>query len=130
MPLVELLLCAGLVATKKCAGRVSSISTSHVGPDQPDPRSDLNPKSNPLGGSGSVEAIPRLRRVFWWRFSKKDPDGRKASLDHYDPHPVQKIVVFPQSFHGLFSKRVLVKLICSIICCSGLLPMYMHFFLL
>ena len=65
--------CAGLVGTKLCAGRVWLISTLHVGPDQPDP--------NPLGGSGSAGAATRLRRVFWWRFSKKTPGGRKASLN-------------------------------------------------
>ena len=78
-------LCAGLVGTKKCAGLVPSGSTLHVGPDQPDPRSIPNPNPNPspipLGGSWSVGAVTRLRRVLGWRFPKKHPGGRKASLD-------------------------------------------------
>ena len=47
-----------------CAGRVSSIPTLHVDPDQPDPRSDpnsnSNPNPNPLEGSWSAGAVTRL----------------------------------------------------------------------
>ena len=52
---------------------VLPISTFHVGPDQSDSRSNPNPNPNPnpLGGSRSTGADARLRRVFWWRFSKK-----------------------------------------------------------
>ena len=63
--------CAAAFCTKLCAGRVSSISTLHVDPDQPNPRPDPNPNPNPSGGSRSAGAVTRLRRVFWWRFSNK-----------------------------------------------------------
>ena len=65
-----------------------SISTLHVGPDQPDPRPipnpnpNPNPKTDPLGGSRSAGAATRLRRVFWWRFSKKlrRPESQPRSI--------------------------------------------------
>ena len=89
-------LCAG-AACIHCAGRVWSISTLHVGPDQPDPRPNPNanpnptpnpipnpspypysianpdPNPNPSWGSRSSGAITWLRRVFRWHFcfSKK-----------------------------------------------------------
>ena len=51
-----------------------------------------NPNRKPLGGSRSAGAVTRrtrLRCVFWWRFSKKIPSGRKANLDQNDQHPAQ-----------------------------------------
>ena len=46
------------------------LSTFHVGPDQSDPRCTPNPPNPyPLGGSRSVGAVARFRRVL--RFSKK-----------------------------------------------------------
>ena len=47
------------------------ISIFHVGPHKPDRKPNSNPNPNPLGGSRSAGAVARLRRVFWWRFSKK-----------------------------------------------------------
>lgn len=44
--------CAGLVCNQFPAGRLWSISMSHVGVDEIDPR--RNPTSNPLGGGGWV----------------------------------------------------------------------------
>lgn len=41
------LLCAGAAGTKLCAGRVWSILTLHVGPDQPDPITSPYPNPNP-----------------------------------------------------------------------------------
>ena len=73
---------AELVGTKNYAGRVWSITTMRVGPDQPDPRPNPNQNANPLGGSRSAGAATRLRtRAFWWRLKKKLSGGRKASLD-------------------------------------------------
>ena len=49
-------------------------STFNVGPDQPDPRPNPYPNPEPLEGSRSARAVARvarLRRVLWWRFSKK-----------------------------------------------------------
>ena len=56
------------------------------------PRPNPNANSSPLGGSRSAGAVTRrtrLRCVFWWRFSKKIPSGRKANLDQNDQHPAQ-----------------------------------------
>ena len=82
---------------------------------------------NPSGGSRPAEAVPWLRRVFGWSFSKEHPDVRKTSLDQYDSHPAHSFVptrpahmgprsllyVFPKSFHCLLFKRVPLLLICS-----------------
>ena len=83
---IWLAICAGLVGTKLCAGRVWSISTLHVGPDQPDPRPIPHPNPNlnlNFGGievgRGSHAAPPRVLM----EFSNKPPGGRKASLDQY-----------------------------------------------
>ena len=88
--------CAAASCTKLCAGHVSSIPTLHVDPDQPNPRPvpipNPNPNPNPLGSSGSAGSVTRLRRVFWWRFSKKTPGGRKTRLNQYHPHPAQSSV--------------------------------------
>ena len=59
------------------AGRAWSVSTLHVGPDQPDirphpnPIPNHNPNPNPLGGSRSAGAVTRFRLVFGCRLSKK-----------------------------------------------------------
>lgn len=77
--------CARRVCTKPCAGRVKSISTLHVGPDQPDlgRNPSPNPDPNPLGASRSAGAVARLRCMLWWRLSKKQAAEklRKVSLD-------------------------------------------------
>ena len=64
-------------------GCVSSISTSHVDPDQRNPRPNhINPNPKPLGGgSRSAGAVTRLRRALWRRFSIKTSGGRKTRLD-------------------------------------------------
>ena len=66
---------AGAAANNFLQDAVWPISTFHVGPDQPDPRPNPNPNNNnnpvPLGGLRSAGADARLRRVFWWRFSRK-----------------------------------------------------------
>ena len=69
---IRLPLCAGLLGTKLCAGRVWSISTLHVRPDHADRR----PNPNPLGGSRSAGAVTRLR----WRFSKKSRAADRPAL--------------------------------------------------
>ena len=75
-------LCAAASCTKLCEGRVSSISTLHVGPGQPDPTSNPSPNPKPSGGSRSTGAVTRPRRVFRWRFSEKKPGGRKTRILH------------------------------------------------
>ena len=61
-------------------GRLWSISSLHVGPDQPDPTPNPipNPKHIHFGGSKSAGAATRLRRVFGWRFPGKHT-GRPKS---------------------------------------------------
>ena len=51
--------CAGLVDTKLYAGRVSSISTLNVGPNQPNPRPNPKRRPNPFCGARVRQAQTR-----------------------------------------------------------------------
>ena len=88
-------MCVELIGAKLCAGCVSSIATLPIDPDHPDPsphpspnldpnpyrnpNPNLNPSPNPLGGSTSVGAVMRLRRVFRWCLKNIYTGGRKAA---------------------------------------------------
>ena len=82
-------LCARLVRIKLCAGRVWSISTLHVGPDQPDPRPNpnLNPNPNTLGGSRSAGSVlPSLCRMAYIRVGTQFV-SKKASSSLFTAMP-------------------------------------------
>ena len=101
-------LCAGLVDEKLRAGRVSSVSALHVGPDQPDPRpnpnsnANPNPDPNPFGGleAGRGSHARLRRRVFWWRFSKRTSVRPKGQPGPIRPAPRTKFFANPSCTQG------------------------------
>ena len=138
MPLVELPLCAGLVGTKKCAGRVSS-----RGPRPTDPRSNPNPNPDPLGGSGSVGSVPWLRAYSGGVFPKNIRTTERPALTNMTR--ILHIVLCRPALHILWGKSLLYGFPrefppfvsetrpcygdCSISFPLGLLQMYRHAFI-
>ena len=89
-------LTAGRVLRRKIPpGRWWSISTLHVGRDQPDHRPNPDPNINLLGGS-RLGLRQRGSRVFWWRFEqeKKRAAERPASTKQ-DQHPAGSLLHTP-----------------------------------